>query len=226
MIKRYAASLLISFGALTSTWAQAPREGQLPLPKEPLPLPKEVKPDAPAEAAPSCAAGHCDSFIEKTIKLPQITLYEEQKATTMRALPLRNVDTPQQITTIEVEYKEDRQKVTVMAPKKRLVDQQITTTRFEPCTTVDPCTGHCTTTYKPVPECKTIQVEVFDIVPEEREVIVRVPVLKCVQKDVIVRQLAVDCVTIPAIEKRLKAPIVPNEVKAVVPVPPLPCPCH
>jgi hypothetical protein len=148
---------------------------------------------------------------------------EEQAAVTIPRLTLRDEDIGR-AGDVVVDYREERRTVIEMQLKPRTVEQLMTTTELQPCTKVDPATGHACTVYEMVPTTKTVTATVYDYVPVSREVVVRIPYLKPAG-ELIVRHLVLDAPTVAAVATRLRVEVVPNEAALVPPPPPLPPPC-
>src|SRR5262249_49990850 len=94
-----------------------------------------------------------------------------------------------------------------------------------PETTVD-CCGRCSTTYKPVKQCKTVKVTVYDHVCETKEVTVKVPVIKCVPTEYQVKQLTADWTSRAAVQTKLDAVVIKTDIKVpdvCSPLGPPPC---
>jgi hypothetical protein len=173
--------------------------------------------------APHPSPAPCPApVLEKTISLPRTTLVEQQEATTLPKWVLRDVVVGCGQEGPALDFREERHLVTEMTLKPRQVEQQVTCMESKPVTTTD-CQGHCHTEYHPCPVVKAVKVTVYDTVPVQREVVVRVPVLKP-GRELVVKKLALDCATEPAIRKTFTAVTVPNEIRVVVPISPIPCP--
>jgi hypothetical protein len=194
-----------------------PGPERLPPPAEtlpPAPVPVPAPETAPLLAPPGPSCG-------PTISAPVPTLIEDQVETTMPQLRLRE-QVIGSIAALDVDYRDEKRTVTVLVPKEREVVQDIVATELKPVTVTDPCTGKCHTEYEPCQVINQIKTIVVETVPETREVVVRVPVLKPAAP-FLVKRLVVDFGTVEAVEKRLRALNVPNEV-VVPPACPLP-PC-
>jgi hypothetical protein len=161
--------------------------------------------------------------IEKTICLPRSTLIEQQEATTLPKLTLREVEAGRALECPALDFREERHTVTEITLKPREVEQQVTCVESKPVTVTDPCTGHCHTEYHQCPVVRTVKVTVYEKVPVQREVLVRVPVLKP-GRELVIKQLVLDCTTQPAIAKSYQVETVPNEIHMVVPACQAPCP--
>lgn len=183
--------------------------------------------EPPLAAPAGCCAPACD----KKVCTTQVLLVEKQEAAVLPEINIREVATRVPITKMTVEYKEEKRCVTVTTAKPREVERVVESVSWVPETTVDPCTGKCCTTYKQVPQCKTVKVTVYDHVCETKEVTVKVPVVKPVCSEVVVKQLTADWTSRPAVVTKLDAVIVPTEMKIpgvgcpLPPPPPLPKPC-
>jgi hypothetical protein len=188
------------------------------------PPPKEL-PAAIPEAPPAPCAGACVPTAEKTIRTRKIFLVEEQAATTMPKLALREVELARRRQTVpEIAWREERFTATELEFKPRECEQEVACTEMKPVTKIDPCTGCPCTVYEQVPVVKRVKVTVYDAVPQQRDYVVKVPWLKPVEQDVVVKGLVLDRTTVPAIEKRWSAVPVESEVKVQVPVSVPPCP--
>jgi hypothetical protein len=217
MIQRLFPGLVV-LAALTGSASQ----GQ----EVPQKLPERIPPPASApqaiEAPPPC----CPT-VEKTICTRKVYLLEEQTATTLPRLTLRDVEVcHEKQTNLQIDWKETRYVCTELTVEPVVSEQEVVCLTVKPETTIDPCTGKPCTVYKQVPEVKKVQVTVMKAVPREKEYILRTPCLKPVEREVVVQRLAVDATTIPAVTTRLHAVTVPCEVKVQVPVCPPPCITH
>ncbi|MBL8795969.1 MAG: hypothetical protein JNM56_18855 [Planctomycetia bacterium] len=167
-----------------------------------------------------CDPRCCDKVVDST----SITLYERQEATVLPELNIREVVTRAPTTKFDVDYKEEKRCVIIMVPKARDVQRLVKSIHWIPETSVDPCTGCCCTTYKPVENCKVETIQIFEPVPEQREVTVRVPVLKAVPSEVAVTHLTADWSSKPAIVTKLDMKMVPTKVCVPGTCPPPPPP--
>jgi len=188
-----------------------------PLNEKALPPTTDMALRVEAPVAVGCAS--CGGSISRTI----VTLVEEQTATTRPKLELREQVQFQVVPALEVEYREERRKVTEMVLKPRECEQVVTVHKLKELTTTDPVTGKPCTHYESVPETRTFKVTVYVTVPEQREVIVRVPCLKTVEKAVLVKKLCAYPTTEAVIEKRLRAEPITNDL--AVPICPTPVGC-
>lgn len=212
--------LLFGFWMLTPSAARCqerlpPAEERLPAPppKEDLPPPAMLPPPgAPPLAPPGCAA--CG----RTLSVPRITLFEEQKAIAVPKLNLREVVVGSACG-LDVEYRQSLQTVGEWALQPREVVQLVPCTTLMPVTVTDPCTGQCRTEYKACPIVREVKIVVMDKVLVPRTVAVSVPCLKP-GPPLQVSKLVVDTTMEPAICSRFQVLTVPN----VVPVPACP-PC-
>jgi hypothetical protein len=177
-------------------------------------------PACPLPVTTCCDPRCCDKRVESA----SITLYERQEATTEPVLNIREVVTRAPTVKFDVDYKDEKRCVIIMVPKPRDVQRLVKSIHWIPETTVDPCTGCCCTTYKPVENCKVETIQIFEPVPEKREVTVRVPVLKTVPSEVAVTHLTADWSSKPAIVTKLEMKLVPTEVLVPGTCPPPPPP--
>jgi hypothetical protein len=218
VIKRVVAVALAGCWALSAVLSHA-AEIPLKLPDAVPPTPSAV-PGPPATTCPSA----CLPFVEKTISLRKVYLVEEQAATTLPQLTLREFEAAcAKETSLDIAWKEEPFVCTELTLKAREVEQEVACTKVEPVTRIDPSTGHPCTVYEQVPVVKKVKITVYDAVPEERAYVVRFPCVKPVERNVIVKRLAIDATTEPAIEKHLRAITVPCEAKVMAPANPAPC---
>lgn len=190
---------------------EGPREGP------PAEAPKKELPPAPLPVHEDCAPP------ERTLCFPKTYLVEERRETVVPRLAILP-EVVGRLQGIEVRFKEEKRTVSVTKLVPREVEKTFCTTKMVPVTTTDPCTGHCCTHYEAVPDVKTVKVTVYDVVPETQEVIVKVPEVVPGQEFNVVRLVPYRTME-AAIEMRLKAVTVPNEVKVPLPPPPCPEPC-
>ncbi len=224
----------ISCGLLIACWAllaEARCQERLPQVEiSPPPLPPKEGPASLTELPPparmpfpvpevaGCPAGApCPA---RTVSVPSLILMEEQKATTVPKLNVREVVVGS-ATALDVAYQQQRQTITEWTLKPREVIQLVPCTTLVPVTVTDPCTGQCRTEYKECPTVREVKIVVMDPVPVAREVAVSVPCLKPGQP-LEVRKLVVDKTIEPAICSRFQLLTMPNEVP--VPVCPPGCP--
>jgi hypothetical protein len=220
MSRRLLALVLIGLGGWPGSWARAQVE-TLPPPTPETPSPSTPQtPLAPAAPVVVASPEACVPTITRTVTGKQVLLQEIQTATTMPKLEVREVEAGR-TTTVELAWKEDRQKRTEMELRPRQVEQQVCVTTTKAVTTVDPCTGCPCTVYQQVPEVKTVTITVNDVVPVEREYLVKTAYLKPV--DMVVKKLVLEASTVPAISTKLNAIETPYEVPVQVPACPLPC---
>jgi len=147
-----------------------------------------------------------------------IVLFERQYVVPEPELNLREVTTKVPVMTLEVEYKDEKQCVTVMVPKPREIERQVTSLTWLPCTTIDPHTGCPCTTYKEVPICRTEKYTVYETVPETKEYTVKVPVLKPKETSVSIQYFTADWSSKAVGYTKFDMAVIPQEIK-------LPGPC-
>jgi hypothetical protein len=165
----------------------------------------------------------CGPPLEKVICKRKIHLVEEQCATTLPALKIREYEACRdKKIDLEITWNESRQTCTELVIKPREIEQDVCCTDVRPVTKIDPCTGCPCTVYESFPVTKRVKVTVYEAGPEQRDYIVRTPCLKPVETEVIVKKLAADAITIPAIQKKLRAIETKCEIRIPVPPPP-PC---
>lgn len=157
----------------------------------------------------------------RTVSVPKVYLVEEQCATTIPKLTLREEVVGRGCAGVQLEYAEEKHSVTEMTLKPRKVEQQVVCTEMRTVEKVDPCTGCVCTVREACPVVRTVTLTVYDPVPVTREVVVRVPCLKP-GKEVVVKKMVLDVTAEAAIEKRYRLLTVPNEVP-VPSCPPAPC---
>lgn len=175
----------------------------------------------PAACSTECCPPACETCIHHT----NVVLVPTQEAICVPQLNIREVVTRVPATTVQYELKEEKRTVTVTVAKPREVERVVESVSWVPETTTDSC-GHCCTTLKPVKQCKTVKVTVYDHVCETKEVTVQVPVIKCVPTEYEVKQLTADWTSAAAVQTKLDAVVVPVEIKVpnmCCPVPPPPC---
>ncbi len=160
----------------------------------------------------------CAPIVEKTISLPRTYLMEEQSATTLPELKVREVEVGR-ARELEVAYREERRQVVVMTLRPREVEKHVVVTTLVPVTTPGPCPGKYVTTYERAQTVRTFKATEYDCVPEARVVVVKVPYLRP-GGDVVVKKLTVDATTVSAIQTKFRAVTIPSEI--VVPAPPCP----
>ncbi len=179
--------------------------------REPVPL--SVAADCPAPG--------------RVLTTREVPLVERQEAVAVPELRLREDVTRGVTTSLELDWREERQVVPGVELRPRQVEQQVTCTTTRPFEEVDPCTGKACIVYKPVPEVKTVKVTVYEAVPVERVVVVRVPVVRAAPREVVVKRLVPEWNTVPAVRKTFEPLFLEHAVPAppVPPLPPLPCPC-
>ncbi len=178
-----------------------------------------------AEPAAACSTECCPPPCDITIHHTNIVLAPTQEAICVPQLNIREVVTKVPATTVAVEFKEEKRCVTVTVAKPREVERVVESVSWIPETTTDSC-GHCCTTLKPVKQCKTVKVTVYDHVCETKEVTVKVPVIKEVPIEYQVKQLTADWTSQAALQTKLDAVVVPVEIKVpnvCCPIPPPPC---
>jgi len=207
--------------------AQERKPGEENLPP-PVPLPATELPPVPVPVAPEMPpmppiGPPCAACPPRTISVPRLTLIEQQKATTIPQLKVRE-EVVGKALGLDVEFREEKQIVTEWTVKPREVIQEVPCTTMVPVQTTDPCTGECRTEYKSCPVVKSVKVIVNEPVPVQRAVIVSVPCLKP-GKPLLVKKLAVDATMEPAICTKLQVLTMPNEVH-VPPCPPTCLPPH
>ena len=206
-------ALLFTYWLLAPACARAqerkPGEETLPppaplpsteLPPMPVPVPPELPP-----IGPSCAA--CPA---KTISVPRPTLMEQQSATTIPKMNVRE-EVVGKANGLDVEFREEKQIVTEWSVKPREVIQEVPCTTMVPVKTTDPCTGECRTEYKSCPVVRQVKIIVNEPVPVQRVVTVSVPCLKP-GNPLLVKKLAVDVTMEPAICTKMQLLTMPNEV--------------
>lgn len=212
MLRRLLAVSLLVVATFLTAAAPAQENLEKPPAEEKLPEPRAEAKDAPVLAPP-----HCGPTVDLCLPIHKVQIVETQELIAIPRLTIREEVTRVPFVGIDVEYKEEKRTVTIMVPKPRKEERQVMSMSLIPETSIDPCTGCPCTTMKECPICKTVLVDVVEIVPEERTYTVQVPVLKPVDKDALVKRLVVDNVTVPALEKRLKA--VETKADITVPVP-------
>jgi hypothetical protein len=164
--------------------------------------------------------------IEKTVSHTDVLLVPHEHATTLPAWKLRDVEVGRLHAGPVLEFKEEKQCVTVMELRERDVVKQVTVMESRPIQVTCPTTGACHTEYQMCPVVKTVKQKVAEVVPVQRQVVVRVPVLKP-GGEVIVKQVVVDQLTVPAIKRTFDGVPTHNELTVPVqPCPPLGCPHH
>lgn len=228
----------IACGLLIGCWAlplsaargqeRIPQGEQLPPPpklNDELPPPSLLSSPTPMQApmmeAPACPSGA--PCAGRTISIPRLTLLEEQNATPVPKLAIRE-QIVGEARSLDVEYKEAPQLVTEWSLQPREVTQLVPCTTMVPVTVTDPCTGKCHTEYKSCPIVRPVKITVFDKIPVQRAVTVGVPCLKPGQP-MLVQKLVVDCTIEPAIASRFQLLTTPNQVHVpACPVCPLPHP--
>ncbi len=194
-----------------------PMTGQPSPPPVPQPPPEGLLP--PPLCAPPCLPS-----IDKFISVPRYTLVDENAATTIPVMKVRDVAVGR-AQGLEVEFRETKRVVTAWVAKPRDVEQEVLCTTLVPYTVTDPCTGECHTDYKPCPVLRKVKVTLYDVVPEEQQVAVSVPIIKP-GPPLEVRRVTVDTTMEPAIETRLRLYSMPNEIHVSVPAcPPILPPC-
>jgi hypothetical protein len=221
MFRRLLACCLVSSGALLTALASAQEKiEKLPPPIEKgPPVVTEQPPAVPMAPAPDC----CTPTVEQTFPVMRIQIVEEQELVTVPRIPVREEVTKVPIWDIDVDYREEKRCCTILVPKPRMEERQVSSVSLIPETTIDPCTGCPCTTVKEIPVCKTVQVEVMDIVPETHTYLVKVPVLKPVQKLAVVKRVVIDHTTVGAVVTHFKA--IETSSKVTVPVPACPASC-
>jgi hypothetical protein len=199
--------ILIGWLALPlSAPAQQREEGKEELPPpQVLPSPPVVPPLSPDVVAPSCAP--CPA---RTIAVPRLTLMEQQAATTIPQMRVRE-EVVGRAVGLDVEYREQKQVVVEWTLKPREIVKDVPCTTMVPVTITDPCTGQCRTEYKSCPVVRQVRLTVYDPVPVERIVVVAVPCLKP-GTPLQISKLCVDTTHEPAIATRLQLLAVPNQV--------------
>ncbi len=218
--------LLIAMALLTAwcsaAWPQGP-PGFLPPPAaaDTLPPPTRLPADALESPAPAAPADNCPApcpppLIDKQHSGLKVHLIEEQTLEAVPNVALREVIVRIPTSDLQVEYREEKQRVTVMVLKPREEEQQITTTELVPETTVD-CHGCPHVEYKPVPVCKIAKVTVFDQVPEVKEYTIKVPVVRPVEKEVQIRHFVLDTTPKPAVFRHYQLQVIPEEATYQVP---------
>lgn len=171
----------------------------------------------PLEAAAPCCVPTC----EKTFPIKRVQIAEVTEAITVPRLPVREEITKVPFIGTDIEYREEKLLITYLVTKTRTEQREVQSMSVVPETTVDPCTGCSCTTYKQVPVCRCVPVEVVDVVPETKLCVIKVPVLKCVEKLAVVKQIRVDQTTAPAALTKFQA--VETSTQVTVPLP-MPCP--
>jgi len=221
-------ALLTNLAAAQDAPPQVPA-GEKLSPEEKLPPAKVVENPA-TPAAPSDGPACCTPLVEQTYPVRRIQIAEVQQLTTLPRLPVREEIVKVPFLGTDIEYREEKQTVTVMVPKPRQEMREVRSISIVQETTVDPCTGCPCTTSKEVPNCRSVPVEVIDYVPEQRTYVIKVPVLKCVEKLAVVKRVVVDCTEVPALITRFQAVESAAEITAprpaclppIAPAPPLP----
>jgi hypothetical protein len=205
---------------------------QEPANKLPPPTPAEERPAQPAlppeivtvpialDHADCCAP--CD--VEQTYPVKRVQIAEVQEAITLPRLPVREEITKIPFVGVGIEYREEKQPITYLVTKVRTELRQVQSMSVVPETTVDPCTGCPCTTYKEVPICQSVPVEVVDVVPETKLGVIKVPVLKCVNKVAVVKRVVVDETTVPASVTHFQAVEASTDVTTSLPLPHPPSP--
>ncbi|HEY7158664.1 MAG TPA: hypothetical protein VH575_32265 [Gemmataceae bacterium] len=211
--------LLTCYALLFTCWLLAPtgaraqerKPGEETLPP-PTPLPSTELPPMPVPAAPELPpiGPACAACPAKTISVPRLTLMEQQSATTIPKMNLRE-EVVGKAYGLDVEFREEKQIVTEWSVKPREVIQEVPCTTMVPVKTTDPCTGECRTEYKSCPVVRQVKIIVNEPVPVQRVVTVSVPCLKP-GNPLLVKKLAVDVTMEPAICTKMQLLTMPNEV--------------
>lgn len=185
------------------------------------PVKPEVKPKPPTEAPGPVPCG------ERTVCRQQFYLVEQQQATCLDVLSVREVDAGRRIVKdLEIDWKESKHVGTEIVMKSREVEREVTCWKTEAVQGTDPCTGCPCTTYKKVPVKHKVTITVYEPVCEPREFVVRVPVVKEVEREVQIKKLVLEQTQEPAIRKTLRVIELKDEVKVpIYPVPPMPERC-
>lgn len=215
MLRRLLCASFATGGILLTTFASAQEPERLPPPAVEKMLPPEITAPPVGEVAPG--EGCSKPMVDQNFPMKKIQIAEDQELIAVPRLPIREEVSKVPFVGLEIEYKEEKRSVTFMMPKPRKEIRHVTSVSRVPETTVDPCTGCPCTTYKEVPICRDIEVEVVDLVPTTREYVVQVPVLKPANKLAVVRRLVVDEVTVPAVAKTYHA--VESEANITAPIP-------
>jgi hypothetical protein len=223
MTRRLLAGLLAGLWPALAGLSQAQDPSPERLGPPPAAAPENLPPACPAEGPPCCPT------FEKTIHGVGVFLKEVQNATTVPVLTPREVVHRAKRPSLKLDWKEEKHTVTEVVMKPREEEQQVTCTKTEKCTEIDPCTGCPCTVFKEVPYVKTVKITVYDCVPVEKQIVVRVPVVTPVEEDIVIKSLAVDITHEAAICTTLQAITIPWQVTVQVPcglppLPPLPCP--
>jgi hypothetical protein len=164
----------VALGVLALT---CPAQEKLPPPQEKS---VEKSPVTEVPLAPAADCGHtCPGFK---------VLWVEKEVPIQRLEPREVVTLVRRPATV-VADRVVKRAVTDVVLQPREVLKEVTCTTMQPCTETDPHTGHCTTVFKPVTECKVVKETVYVAVPVTREVDVTEPYLK--QAEEIVEQKTV-----------------------------------
>jgi hypothetical protein len=166
---------LVTFGVLA--WAWSPGAAQEPIkPPEKLEgekLPVTEKLEAPPLLPPGCEHEH-----------PGVRILWLERQVPIQVLTPREVIGLQKRPALVVDFRKEKRLVTEIILKPQEVVRQIPFTTMKPHTEVCPETGHCTTTYEPCTELRTVKETIFTPIPEQRWVEVDVPFVKEVLEDV------------------------------------------
>ena len=195
--------------------------GQQVMAQDSAPEPRSRPTDSQPTASPYpvCPVPLVDQFYQAK----RLKLVEEQHLIAKPRLEVREEIADLPTLGIEVEYKEEKQSVTVMVPKPREEQHLVTSMVCLPEVVLDPHTGCPHTIQKQVPVTKIVKTTVFDLVPEKREVLIRVPVCKPSESMIRVKRLVLQESTAPTIVKQLRLLETPVDIHYKAPVYPLPC---
>jgi hypothetical protein len=197
--------------------------------QEPIPVPPQPTPPEPIVVAPPALQAVTTGIIkspcnscEHSVTVNKLTLVPEETAVAIPRMALREVEVGRDVVTkMELTFHEERQTITEMVLKPRVVEQQVVVMTLKEETVVDPITCKPCKVMKQCPVVQTVKVTVYDTVPEERAVMVRVACLKPVEQQVAIKKLVVDETTVAAICRKYHYLLVPSEL----PIPRCPCVC-
>jgi hypothetical protein len=160
------------------------------------------------------------------LKVPQALIVEDQNAVAIPKMALRDVEIGRDRYCYALDFREEKQMITVMELKPRIEEQTVCVTKLVPQTVLDECGKPCTKMCE-IPDVQVVKVTKYDVVPVQREVIVTVPVLKPGREYQVIG-LALDHWTAAGIETRLHLEENTDEVHVSIPtcpIPEKPAPC-
>jgi hypothetical protein len=220
MIRRLAPGCLL--GCWVLTLSASAQEGVRP----PEPIPPPTVKEGPPPPPPDLLPPPCGPTVDKCLKVPQALIVEDQNAVAIPKLQLRDVELGRGRYCVELDFRQEKQTITVMELKPRIEKQSVCVTKLVPQTVLDECGKPCTKMCE-IPDVQVVDVTKYDVVPVQREVVVTVPVLKPGREFQVIG-LALDHYTAAGIETRLHLEEHSNEVHVAVPacpVPDCPTPC-